>query len=668
VTLIPGSEITAVQSDANDESPHSPPVVVQKKPPTIGQVTFNGPVYRCGRCLQVAGAAPGAVAQVTVGGTLRGEADAPTGVARIQLSEATAANDVLQAMQIDCGTVGTKISAGTPLDPTKTKSLPSPVVMTPHACDETIRVSGVCVGASVTVNRSASPPVALCFDKETLYVLVKPPLEEGETITVKQAFPGCRLQSPAAHATVQALEPIPKPVVWPLCEGDKYVTITNLRPGAAVLVIADDDELGWGQAPDGTQFTFPIPPVKTDQKVTCLQRLCSRDSEVADPQVVVAGGGLQDPTYNHSLFACGGAVGVWVDLESPWVRLDSKLLGAPVAEGKPALPIGQGPWLTVLHPQPLLISGDEITLVSFACNGSTKKATTTVQPSGKLTPPILEPKQFVGQKSVGIKLAQPGAWVEVFVNDQWAGGVFLPDYNGHVGIGPLSLKDGDKVRGRQRLCGEFSALSPAVTVVQKPPKANFVATPVSGEAPLTVNFTDQSSGKIDSWEWDRNGDGAPDSIDKNPPLFTFNDPGDYTVKLTVKNSGGMNSASVAIKVNAPVPTPPADPDLDGVFDVRIYNCHWEYRPLNIWRRDVTAQGSWTELGVQDVQYDQGSQSCPVGPPFIVPLTDGHVYEIVCVDIGGSVCGANDPTNLGCQRLYAIALGDSNGQPAEEIVI
>jgi outer membrane protein assembly factor BamB len=74
-----------------------------------------------------------------------------------------------------------------------------------------------------------------------------------------------------------------------------------------------------------------------------------------------------------------------------------------------------------------------------------------------------------------------------------------------------------------------------------PPVANFTATPTNGKTPLTVEFTDTSSGNIiNAWAWDFDNDGTIDSTEQNP-TYTYNNPGIYTVKLTV--SGPYDSAS-----------------------------------------------------------------------------------------------------------------------------
>ncbi|AKB81749.1 cell surface protein [Methanosarcina barkeri 3] len=72
------------------------------------------------------------------------------------------------------------------------------------------------------------------------------------------------------------------------------------------------------------------------------------------------------------------------------------------------------------------------------------------------------------------------------------------------------------------------------------PVAVFTATPTSGTAPLTVNFTDQSTGTVSSYAWDFNNDGNVDSTEQNP-IYTYAAAGSYTVNLTVIGPGGSDS-------------------------------------------------------------------------------------------------------------------------------
>jgi len=71
------------------------------------------------------------------------------------------------------------------------------------------------------------------------------------------------------------------------------------------------------------------------------------------------------------------------------------------------------------------------------------------------------------------------------------------------------------------------------------PNANFVGSPTSGNYPLTVDFTDLSTGTPTSWDWDF-GDGVGTSTAQNPS-YTYDAIGVYTVTLTATNSYGFDT-------------------------------------------------------------------------------------------------------------------------------
>ena len=96
-----------------------------------------------------------------------------------------------------------------------------------------------------------------------------------------------------------------------------------------------------------------------------------------------------------------------------------------------------------------------------------------------------------------------------------------------------------------------SEFSECQTVIAAAPLASFSASPTSGVAPLTVNFTDTSTGLITSWLWDFGG-GVTSTLQN--PSNTFLNPGTYTVSLTVTGPGGSNIAYGVIVVNSPIPT------------------------------------------------------------------------------------------------------------------
>ncbi|MGD2085357.1 MAG: PKD domain-containing protein [Candidatus Aminicenantes bacterium] len=77
----------------------------------------------------------------------------------------------------------------------------------------------------------------------------------------------------------------------------------------------------------------------------------------------------------------------------------------------------------------------------------------------------------------------------------------------------------------------------SVTGGTTPPTAGFVGSPTSGMVPLTVNFTDQSTGAT-SWSWDF---GDTGTSTQQSPSHTYNSAGTYTVSLTVTNDYGSDT-------------------------------------------------------------------------------------------------------------------------------
>ncbi len=94
-----------------------------------------------------------------------------------------------------------------------------------------------------------------------------------------------------------------------------------------------------------------------------------------------------------------------------------------------------------------------------------------------------------------------------------------------------------------------------------PPVAAFTVAPNSGTAPLTVQFTNQSTGESLTYSWDF-GDSTSASTDANPS-HTYAIPGAYPAKLTVTNAAGSNtSAPQTITVNAAPVAPVASFTMD----------------------------------------------------------------------------------------------------------
>lgn len=84
------------------------------------------------------------------------------------------------------------------------------------------------------------------------------------------------------------------------------------------------------------------------------------------------------------------------------------------------------------------------------------------------------------------------------------------------------------------------------------PVAFFSAQASGSVAPVTVTFTDQSSGEITSRVWDF-GDGSPTVSDVLNPVHIYQISGVYTTILEVIGPGGTSRSSLAFSIFAPTP-------------------------------------------------------------------------------------------------------------------
>jgi PKD repeat protein len=94
-----------------------------------------------------------------------------------------------------------------------------------------------------------------------------------------------------------------------------------------------------------------------------------------------------------------------------------------------------------------------------------------------------------------------------------------------------------KLRVTDNLEGTNEAAATA-DISDTSPTAGFTGSPALDPAPLTVNFSDSSTGYDQSltYEWDFDNNGTTDSTEQNPS-YSYNE-GTFTVKLTVTDSDG----------------------------------------------------------------------------------------------------------------------------------
>ena len=145
-------------------------------------------------------------------------------------------------------------------------------------------------------------------------------------------------------------------------------------------------------------------------------------------------------------------------------------------------------------------------------------------------------------------------------------------------------------------------------VVSNTPQALFSAIPVSGTAPLSVIFKDESSGTVISRLWNF-GDGGTST--EQTPSHTFQNAGTYTVSLTVSGSGTSDTLTKNSYITVQK-APFVDTDNDGIDD------NWE---ITHFGNLITAAASsdFDMDGYSDKQEYLNSQNAETDP-------DGSPYD------------------------------------------
>lgn len=95
-----------------------------------------------------------------------------------------------------------------------------------------------------------------------------------------------------------------------------------------------------------------------------------------------------------------------------------------------------------------------------------------------------------------------------------------------------------------------------------PPVAEFNGTPTTGNAPLSVNFTDLSAYNPTTWSWDF---GDTNTSTAQNPSHIYTTPGTYTVSLTVSNSDGNDTITKTNYINVNVLPPPPVAEFSGTL-------------------------------------------------------------------------------------------------------
>ena len=433
---------------------------------------------------------------------------------------------------------------------TTEKLLPTPWFTTVAECATSVGLSNVLPGAVVTVHRSSGDDSG-CYVDTSFDMPVSTPLQAGEDLTVEQAFPTCDYSSPMSPTWTV----IPNKTIgifpWvngPLCPGATSITVTQLVPSALIEILVGGASLGTAQVPNVTEYTFGVPPLAAGTSVMARLKLC--ETWFPSNTVQVTGSsGTAHPDIPTPVHECGGIVRANGVIPGAKVQVWSQELGAPIGE------VVAFDTHVDVPVAPELIGGDHVHAVVTGC-GAVKVASSKVlvqqDVKGLSAPTVKPPMSYTNQ--VTVEHVMVGAAVDLFVNGTLQGQKLFAVPTDTMTIA-VQLQINDKVTARQRLCGFISPLSKVVSALPPPPPvAAFTATPSSGLAPLTVQFSNQSTGITVSFDWDF-ADGTPHSPDINPTHHFLN-PNTYTVTLVAKGPAA-NSAPISHLVKAYNPTPTA---------------------------------------------------------------------------------------------------------------
>jgi PKD repeat protein len=168
---------------------------------------------------------------------------------------------------------------------------------------------------------------------------------------------------------------------------------------------------------------------------------------------------------------------------------------------------------------------------------------------------------------------------------------------------------------------EINTSTTTATIADTEPTADLSATPTSGQEPLTVNFTDNSTSHdgIVAWNWDFNNDNVTDSTEQNS-TYVYAEEGLYTVSLTVNESDEDSDTMIKvdyITVGSPQPG-----------DVILWDTNAIYDWKSPFYDAVANKDEWTQ-----VPYGVTDSYTWVGDPMI---ENEHYYLFLCSDTHDSV--------------------------------
>jgi gliding motility-associated-like protein len=163
----------------------------------------------------------------------------------------------------------------------------------------------------------------------------------------------------------------------------------------------------------------------------------------------------------------------------------------------------------------------------------------------------------------------------------------------------------------------------SITIVPRPPVADFSFDPQSGCAPLTVHFTNLTQNarvEMSTFTWNF-GENQAKSNALNP-TYTYYEPGIYSVKLDVTNQDGLSDAMLKTQIIEVYPSPMVN------FDIRPTTVSVPDDPIFITNFSKGAVDYYWDFG-------DGGNSYEFEPSHI--YTDTGSYDITLVGITDRGC-------------------------------
>ncbi len=219
----------------------------------------------------------------------------------------------------------------------------------------------------------------------------------------------------------------------------------------------------------------------------------------------------------------------------------------------------------------------------------------------------------------------------------------------------------------------ISDLSYCTGTVYQPPVASFTGTPTNGIAPLSVTFSDTSTGSITNWFWNF-GDGGTTNLATNGVVYAYNAAGVYTVSEIVTGPGGSSTHTQTSYIvvltpfqgwqiqyfgntNNPNAAPAADVDGTGQNNLFKFVAGLDpTNPASIFQLTIITDTN--QPNAQDLQFLPLAGGRTYTPQFSTDLVNG-VWFPLTTSIGpvtnGNQISVTDTNPLSPQEFYRISI-------------